>query len=465
MFRSARALILFWTVFASYGIQWVLARVFGRKRLKARLERIHVKNANRITNGFVKLRGIFIKLGQVMSVLGSFLPRAYGAALEKLQDEVPPRRFSEIRGRLRDALGEDALDRFATFDETPIAAASLAQVHKATTHDGQVVAVKVLYPGIEKVIRRDLAVMHSITPVLRRLLPIKQFDRILEQVGAMLGRETDYANERRNMGKLRDIFQGRKDVVVPTIVDELTAESVLTMTFEEGVKINDLGALERINTNPEAVARLLVECYFTMLFDAQIFHADPHPGNFLVRPGPELIILDYGAVEAVTPALASGMQMAVMGAISRDEEQILNGLVTMGFVAPDGDHEFLKKVGSEYLAVLGNVRIDDFSKFDRGTVEKLSGMEQTRGRLRAIMKNIEYPDGYFYVERTLVLLFGLVGQLAPKAGLPGLIMPFAMKAFAGGFSSPSMAASESPKTSPSSKPPSTTTTTTTSDPP
>ena len=138
----------------------------------------------------------------------------------------------------------------------------------------------------------------------------------------------------------------------------------------------------------------------------------------------------------------------VMGAISRNEDQILEGLVTMGFVAPDGDQEFLKKVGSEYLAVLAKVRIDDFSKFDRGTVEKLSGMDQTRGRLRAIMRNIEYPDGYFYIERTLVLLFGLVGQLAPKAGLPGLVMPFAMKAFTGGFSSPKMPASKSPNASP-----------------
>ena len=128
MFRSARALLLFWTVFASYGIQWVLARVFGRRRLKARLERVHLKHADRIATGFVKLRGIFIKLGQVMSVLGGFLPRAYGNALEKLQDEVPPRRFSEIRGRLREALGDDALERFASFEHEPIAAASLAQV-------------------------------------------------------------------------------------------------------------------------------------------------------------------------------------------------------------------------------------------------------------------------------------------------------------------------------------------------
>ena len=102
----------------------------------------------------------------------------------------------------------------------------------------------------------------------------------------------------------------------------------------------------------------------------------------------------------------------------------------MGFVAEGGDRELLARVGREYLAVLGSVKIQDFSKLDREQMEKLSGYDQMRGNLRQVMKSVEYPEGYFYVERTLALLFGLVGQLAPKQGLPGLVMPYAMQAFA-----------------------------------
>jgi hypothetical protein len=119
--------------------------------------------------------------------------------------------------------------------------------------------------------------------------------------------------------------------------------------------------------------------------------------------------------------------------LTRNDDEVLRGLENMGFVAEGGDRELLKRVGREYLKVLGNVRIGDFSRLDREAIEKLSGFQQVRGQLRAIMKSVEYPDGYFYVERTLALLFGLVGALAPKAGLPGLVMPYASRALAGGF--------------------------------
>jgi hypothetical protein len=108
----------------------------------------------------------------------------------------------------------------------------------------------------------------------------------------------------------------------------------------------------------------------------------------------------------------------------------------MGFVAADGDRELLKRVGREYLRALGAIRIDDFSKIDRSVVEKLSGYQQIRGRLREVMRSVEYPEGYFYVERTLALLFGLVAQLAPKSGLPGLVLPHASKVFARGMAIP-----------------------------
>jgi predicted unusual protein kinase regulating ubiquinone biosynthesis (AarF/ABC1/UbiB family) len=436
--RSLRALLLFWTVFASYGWTWLVTRPFGQAARDRAFARAHLTNARRLSHGFMRLGGVFIKVGQVLSVVGTFLPSAFCEVLQELQDKVPPRPFREIEARLREALGPSALDRFERFDEHAIAAASLAQVHRAVTRDRRAVAVKVLYPGIEALIRRDLAVLRSLLPVVKRLFPISRFERVLDELGAMLNRETDYAHERANMERLRSVFQDRKNVTIPGVVDELTHGAVLTMTFEEGIKITDVEAQARAGLDPEATARLLVECYFAMLLEHRIFHADPHPGNFLVRPwpdgGPELVILDFGAVEEVTDALADGMREVIMGVLSKDDERILKGLGTMGFVAPDGDRELLRRVGRDYLRVLAEVPMEDLGRIDRSTVQKLGmgGYSVVRGRLREVMRSVEYPRGYFYVERTLVLLFGLVGQLS-KAGLPAVVLPFAARAFAAGL--------------------------------
>jgi predicted unusual protein kinase regulating ubiquinone biosynthesis (AarF/ABC1/UbiB family) len=429
------ALRLFWTIIVSYALVWALSRM-GGPAWRARLfERAHRKNALRLANGFVELRGVFIKTGQVLSVTGTFLPSAYGEALARLQDKVPARPFSEIAGRLTEAFGADALSRFGSFEQSPVAAASLAQVHRATTLDGRELAVKVLYPDIERLIKIDLGVLRSLLPVVKLLLPVSRVERVLDQLAAMLSRETDYVHERGNIERIRGIFAGRKDVVVPEVVAELTSAGVLSMSFESGVKISDLSALRTIGVEPEAVAKLLVGCYFTMLFQHRVFHADPHPGNFLVRAapegGPRLVILDYGAVEEVTPRLQQGMQSVVMGVLAKNDDEVLRGIERMGFVAEDGDRELLARVGREYLNVLGSIKIEDYSKLDREQMEKLSGYDQTRGKLRQVMKSVEYPEGYFYVERTLALLFGLVGQLAPRLGLPGLVLPYASQAFMG----------------------------------
>jgi ubiquinone biosynthesis protein len=431
--RSLRALLLFWTIIISYAWEWLVGHLLGSARRSRRLERAHLRNARRLALGFARLRGVFIKMGQVLSVVGTFLPPAFGEALETLQDKVPPRPFAEIEGRLREAFGADPLNRFGSFEREPLAAASLAQVHRATTRDGRAIAVKVLYPGIEALIRRDLAVLRSLLPVIKWVVKVGRVERVFEQLSAMLARETDYRHERANMARIREIFTKRKDVVVPDVIAELTAGGVLSMSFEHGLKINDLDAQRAQGIDSAAVAKLLVECYFAMLIEHRVFHADPHPGNLLVRPGPELVILDYGAVEELTPALAGGMRVVILGAITRNDDQILAGLEQMGFVAAGGDRELLKQVGREYLKVLSAVKIEDFSKLDRQTVEKLSGYAQIRGRLRRVMSSVEYPEGYFYVERTLALLFGLVAQLSPKLGLPGLVMPHASKMMLMGF--------------------------------
>ncbi len=442
MLRPLRALALVLTILLSYGVHFLVAPLLGRGRAAKRLERVHEKNAERLFEGISRLRGPLIKLGQVLSVLGGFLPAAYSVTLARLQDDVPPRPFSEIEGRLQEALGKNALSKFASFEREPVAAASLAQVHRATSLDGQPLAVKVLYPGIEALIRSDVGVLRTVLPLIRLFLPIARFERVLDQLSSMLARETDYAHERRNIERLRAVFAHNDDVVIPDVVDELTAGGVLTMTFEEGTKITDFDEIDREGIDRAAVARLLVECYYAMLLEHRVFHADPHPGNFLVRSGPTLVILDFGAVEDVTPALASGMRRIVIGGVTKNPDEVLQGLEEMGFVAPGGDRELLERVGREYLGALATVRIEDYSKIDRGAVEKLAGYQNVRGRLREIMKHVEYPEGYFYVERTLVLLFGLVGQLAPTLGLPGVAAPVAAKAMLRAFAAKAAAEAE-----------------------
>jgi len=435
--RSLRALLLFWSIFASYGLQWLLTRLLGSRRTRPRLKRVHVRNARRLADGFARLGGVFIKLGQVLSVIGTFLPRAYGEALERLQDKVPPQPFSAVEDRLREAFGERALTRFASFEREPLAAASLAQVHRAVTREGRVVAVKVRYPGIETLIRRDLRVLRSILPVARRLITVNGLERLLDQLSAMLSREIDYAHERDNIERIRRIFKNQSNIVIPEVIADLSRAGVLTMSCEDGTKVTDLTALVEQGIETETVARLLVESYFTMLLQHRVFHADPHPGNFLVRRGPTLVILDFGAVEEVTDALAEGMKGVVLGALAHDDEQILRGIERMGFVAEGGDRKLLGRVGREYLKLLSEVRIEDYSRLDRSSVQKLTGYQQVRGQLREIMKNVQYPDGFFYVERTLLLLFGLIGQLAPRSGLPGLLLPHASRIFARALATPS----------------------------
>jgi ubiquinone biosynthesis protein len=434
--RSLSALLLFGRVLVSYGWQWLVVWATRGRYFGGRWAKVHEANARRLARGFTRLGGVFIKLGQVLSVLAGFLPGSYREALEGLQDRVPPRPFAAVRKRLSDAFGDGALARFGDLETTALAAASLSQVHRARLPDGRTVAVKLLYPGIEDLIRRDLGVLALLMPLLRRLFPIARFDRVLPQLTQMLAHETDYTNEAANIERVRAMFAQRPDVVVPDVVPELSGHAVLTMSFESGIKISDKPALAAAGVDAHALARLLVDCYLTMLFGHQVFHADPHPGNFLVRPGPVLVILDYGAVEPVTDALARGMRTVMSGALLRNPDTVLDGLEQMGFVAPGGDRNALRSLGREYLKALASLKVDDFSELGSGTLRTLSGYELLRGRLREIMQSTQYPDGYFYVERTLVLLFGLVGQLDPQRGLPGVAAPLAAKALLRSFARP-----------------------------
>lgn len=434
MFRFLRTLLLVSQVLGSYIVQWLLVRITFRRLFHSRWAIVHETNARRLANTFTALRGGFIKLGQVIAVMGGFLPEPYQRLLSALQDRVPPQPFDQIRARLCQELGPNALEEFGKFDQHPIAAASLAQVHSAQLPDGRHLAVKVLYPGIEKLIHCDLLTLKRLLPLLRILLPIQGLERVHEQLSAMLLRETDYGRERQNMQTVREIFAGRTNVVTPKVVEELSGSSILTMSFETGTGLGSPEELRREGIDPEAVASLLTDCYLTMLFEHRRFHADPHPGNFLVRPGPTLVILDYGAVETVTEQLVEGLKTAAIGALCRNPEQVLDGAEQMGFAAPDGDRELLRRAGRKVLHSLSQLKVANYHKLNPRQVRRQ--IAPPLAELRPLLRHMQYPEGYFYVERTLALLFGLVGQLSPERGLPGIAAPLLSKVMLRGLAAP-----------------------------
>jgi ubiquinone biosynthesis protein len=294
--RLIRSLFTFGIILASYLVQLGLARVFGRwpdgpmgervlpRWLVERRKRVDLKNARRLLRGMLRLRGVFIKLGQVLSIMGGFLPRVYAKELEQLQDQVPPHPFSDLEAALEESFGKGPDDLFASIEREPLAAASLGQVHVAHLKDGRKVAVKFLYPNIRGIIAVDMRVLSLAIRVYRWFVPVAKIERVHEQLVDMLHRETDYLHEAECMRRMAKNFAGDKGLAFPEPIAELTTRDVLTMTFMPGFKITKKSVLTAAGVPASEVATRLVQAFYKMLFVDRFFHADPHPGNFLVEP-------------------------------------------------------------------------------------------------------------------------------------------------------------------------------------
>jgi len=425
---------VFGWILSSYLLQMGLAKVFGAKRLRNRWKRVHRRNARRMYKGFVRLRGVYIKLGQILSIMGTFLPRCYSEELEGLQDEVPPQKFKKIARSFERSLGKAPDEVFASFAHTPVAAASLGQVHIAETKSGQKVAVKILYPNVATIIKVDLRVLRWALIVYRWFVPVRQIERVHEQLTDMLDRETNYIHEAECMERMAASFADDPDVLFPTVLHELSSKSVLTMSFMDGVKISRKDKLEEMGLDPDKVATKLVQAFYKQLFADRFFHADPHPGNFFVQRGPEgqprIVILDFGAASEITDALADGMLEIITGMMTKDDDKVVSGFERMGFVAPDGDRDLLERTVRVYFEKLLDLNITDFGKIDPKIAQQLADPEVKKSELRVLMKSIEYPPGWFYVERAVVIMFGLSAQLAPKINTLHVGFPYIMEFFA-----------------------------------
>lgn len=431
MIRLSRGFFFFMRIAMSYFWLFLLVKLFGRKKMRTKIKLVHQKNSTRLYAGMLRLQGVYIKMGQVLSVMGSFLPEVYIRQLEKLQDAVPPKPFSAIKKAIEREHHKGVDELFTSFNREPEAAASLGQVHRATLPDGQAVAVKVLYPGIDRIVRMDLKILRLALRVYGWFVPVARIERIMDQVDDVLKRETNYLNEAKNLEALAKNLSDEPNVSFPRVFWDFTTTRVLVLEYMEGIKIGRIAELKAAGIDTSLVAKRLVELFYRQFLIDSLFHADPHPGNFLVQAGPTIVFLDFGAVEPVRPQLKKGMIRFLQGMMSKNDDLAFDGIQEMGFVHPEGNRELLEKTVRHYFNKLVNLKIEDYGNIRVDEVIDKQDYRMVRDNLRELSASIIYPEGYFFIERTLVILFGLIAALDPKVNALELGFPYAMKMILG----------------------------------
>ena len=420
--RLVRAQLTFGVIFASYMVQLALAKVFGRPGWVTRRQaRIDEKNSKRLLAGMLRLRGVYIKLGQVLSIMGGFLPPPYIKRLETLQDAVPPHPFDEIEEAFVKSLGAQPGAFFRSMDREPVAAASLGQVHVAYMDDGRKVAVKVLYPGIRDVVRVDMRVIALMVRVYKWFVPVQNIEAVHESLSDLLRRETDYLHEAECMRRMSANFVDDDHILFPEVVDEVTTRDVLTMSFMEGIKITRFDEIRERGVDLRKLGERLVKSFYKQVFVDRFFHADPHPGNFLVQPvegsdDAKLVVLDFGAISEVSDKTVDGMVDVLRGFFEQNDALVLQGIEAIGFVAEGGDRALLERTVKTYFRKLLKLEARTpaaLMKANAAELEALADPEVERSELRNLMRSVHYPDGWFYVERASIMMFWLAGQIAP----------------------------------------------------
>src|SRR4051812_39443750 len=269
--RSIRAYWATFRVIWSYLWLRFRSRFHSDAWIEHNLRMIHLRNARRIERTICDLQGLFIKVGQLISIMTNFLPEEFRKELEGLQDSVPPRPYKDIEARICEELGKTPDEVFAVFERRPIASASIGQVHLARLHDGQKVAVKVQYPDIEQIVRRDLQTLRRIFRIVEWFIPYQGLEELYREIRAIVLEELDYRAEADNVARISANFPDRTDVAFPRVVQELSTARVLVTHFESGVKITDHAATKKLGLDRNQLARQVVEIYCQQIFSDGIY--------------------------------------------------------------------------------------------------------------------------------------------------------------------------------------------------
>jgi len=418
--RFIQGVNLFFKVLLSYKSN-SLRSIFATPDIKQeRLRWLHAKNALMLREHMIAMRGVLIKIGQFMSSRVDILPEEYTEELSKLQDQVPPAPFYAIAKRVTEELGPME-EIFSSFTEVPIASASLGQVHRACLRDGDCIVIKVQYPGIEDVIAADMRTLKFIIRILRLLYRQINLDVIYSEFSRIVQEELDYIQEGKNAETFARNFAESKTIHIPIVYWPYTTSKVLALEYLEGIKITDFDAIDRAGIDRKAAARILAEAYAQMFFLDGLFHGDPHPGNIFVRPGPEIILVDFGMVDRITAQRREGLRRGFSAIVDRDALGLVRSLVDMGFIPLTKDIQpfvhFVDRIFQKYRDLSASeFKAMDINDIGRDIQEALQ-----------LSPSLQIPNDFILFGRVIGMLNGLGLRLDPETNIIEIAAPFAKR--------------------------------------
>jgi len=418
---------------ASYRLHVTRSAFVSRARAARQLEGLHRTNARRFYELSANHGGAFLKVGQLLSARADLLPAAWVEELSQLQDQAPTVPFADLRQTLEEELGRPLDAAFTTFDETPIAAASIGQVHRATTLDGRSVAVKVRRPGIEALVESDLDLLEAFIEAMHDSLPPADWETIVPEIRSMVALELDYARELQTMGRLGDHLSQLEGIRAPEPIEALSSARVLASSFEEGRRVTT--ALDELREagETERVALILgrmLEAYVSQVLEAGVFQADPHPGNFLVAADDELIVLDFGCAKELPDEVRDRYVQLVQAFMLSNTPRATELLAELGFETQSGRPDTLDAFADAMLRHFRQGALSGEMSFpDREAV-----LGQMRGLLHASEDDpvTRVPDHFVMLGRVFGTLGGLFLHYRPTLDYTRHVLPAFSRALLGG---------------------------------
>lgn len=419
--RVAMVLRLFFSLLLEIWSLNLAFRFLGPDAMRTQAEASFRRQAVRIRTTAEDMGGLIVKVGQFLSSRVDLLPPAFVSELAALQDHVVPAPWDDVRPLLERELGPlDAI--FSHFDSTPIASASLGQVYRAERRTGEAVAVKVQRPHIERIVRADLAALQVVVSVTQRVTRFgRTFDltALLHEFRQTVYQELDYLAEAEHARRIAEdcalVFPWLK---VPRVHQDLTTRSVLTMDIYHGFKVTDFAAYAEHRVDRRTTAERLIHLYLHMVMDTGFFHADPHPGNFLIQPDSgDIVLLDFGMTGEIPSAIRRHIRLLFVGVSERRPAVVVDSLYALGVVRPGADRRALHMRVAYLLERYYAETLQDMRQLD---LESLIRDIETLIR----EEPIQFPAHFAFLGRAISMLVGLTTALDPDINLIQLFSPY-----------------------------------------